>query len=70
VIIIIDVKKRSNKNFKNVKNVKKRDKNKETFVNVIKNVTSTPRLMPKNGLRGDSEYAIQFSFAETVVVLG
>jgi len=26
--------------------------------------------MPKNGLQGNSEYAIQFSFAETVVVLG
>ena len=25
---------------------------------------------PRNGLQGNSEYAIQFSFAETVVVLG
>jgi len=32
----IDVKKRSNKNFKNLKNVKKRDKNKKTFLNVLK----------------------------------
>jgi len=49
--------------------------NKTTSINVIKNVTSSyysssPRLMPKNGLRGNSEYAIQFSFAETVLVLG
>jgi len=47
VIIIIDVKKRSNKNLKNVKNVKNVTKIKKTFVNVIINVTSTPRLMPK-----------------------
>jgi len=26
--------------------------------------------MPKNGLQGISEYAIQFSLAETVVVVG
>jgi len=32
--------------------------------------SSTPQLMPKNGLQGISEYAIQFSLAETVVVLG
>ena len=25
---------------------------------------------PRNGLQGNSEYAIQFSFAETDVVLG
>ena len=25
---------------------------------------------PRNGLQGHSEYAIQFSFAETVVALG
>ena len=39
----IDVKKRSNKNLKNVENVKKRyvTKIKKTFVNVIKNVTSS-----------------------------
>jgi len=38
----IDVNKRSNKNIKTYKNVRKRDKNlKKTFVNVIKNVTSS-----------------------------
>jgi len=38
----IDVKKRSNKNLKNVKKRKKNmTKNKKTFVNVIKNVTSS-----------------------------
>jgi len=59
------------KNIKNVTEIKK------TVVNVIKNVTSsqyssTPRLIPRprNGLQGNSEYAIQFSFAEIVVILG
>jgi len=27
-------------------------------------------LCPRNGLQGNSEHVIQFSFAETVVVLG
>jgi len=62
-----------------IKNVKKR-KNvtkilKKTFVNVIKtsSLLSVVQLhagYPRNGLQGNSEYAIQFSFAETVAVLG
>ena len=69
----IDVKKRSNKN-KNVKKRKKRGKNKRN-VNVIKTlplfiVVKLYAWCPRNGLQGNSEYAIQFSFAETVVVLG
>ena len=44
------------------------------FVNVIKNVTFFSAVQlhawcPRNGLQGNTEYAIQFSFAETVVVL-
>jgi len=60
---------------KNVKKRKKRDKNKKTFVNVIHtlpllSVVQLHAWCPRNGLRGNSEYAIQFSLAETVVVLG
>jgi len=41
----------------------------------MKNVTSSKCVQlhawcPRNGLHGNSEYASQFSFAETVVVLG
>ena len=69
-------KKRSNKNLEMLKNVK-RDKNLKK--NVCKRNKKTLPLLsvvqlharcPRNGLQGNSEYAIQFSFAETVVVLG
>ena len=40
-VVPIYAKKRSNENLKNVKNVKNVTKNKKTFVNVIKNVTSS-----------------------------
>jgi len=74
----LNVKKRSNKSLKNVKKRKKtwQKFKKKTFVNVIKNVTSSYSVVqlhawcPRNGLQGNSEYAVQFSFAETVVVLG
>ena len=67
--------KRSNKNSKNVKNVKKHDKNKK---NVCKRNKTLPLFTvvqlyawyPRHGLQGNSGYAIQFSFAETAVVLG
>ena len=68
----IDVK---NVQIKKVKNVKTWQKLKKTFVNVIKtlplfSVVQLHAWCPRNGLQGNSEYAIQFSFAETVVVLG
>ena len=48
---------------------------KKTFVNVIKtlpllSVVQLHAWCPRNGLQGNSEYAIQLSFAETVVVIG
>jgi len=73
----IDVKKRSNKNLKKRQKRKKRDKIKKPFVSVIKktlpllSVVQLHAWCPRNGLQGNSEYAmIQFSFAETVVVSG
>jgi len=39
VLVIIDVKKRSNKNKKCFKNVKKRDKNKKNVTKILKNFT-------------------------------
>jgi len=58
------------------KNVKKRDKNeKKNLVTVIKtlpllSVVQLHAWCPINGLQGKSEYVIQFSFAENVVVSG
>ena len=66
----IDVK---NVQIKNLKNVKKR-KN-VTKINVLNtlpilSVVQLHAWCPRNGLQGNSEYAIPFSFTETVVVLG
>jgi len=48
------------------KNVCKRNKKTLPLISVVQLHARCPR----NGLQGNSEYAIQFSFAETVVVLG
>ena len=64
----IDVKKRSNKNLKNVKKRKNVTKIKKTLP--LLKVVQLHASCPRNGLQGNSDYTIQFSFAETVVVLG
>jgi len=52
-----------------------RDKNKKNVCKRNKNVTSFSAVRlhawcQRNGLQSNSEYAIQFNLAETVVVLG
>ena len=64
---------------KTLKNVKTWQKlKKKTFINVTRklylflvySVVQLHAWRPRNGLQGNSECAIQFSFAETVVILG
>jgi len=57
---------------KNVKNVKTWQKKLKNVCNTLPllSVVQLHALCPRNGLQGNSAYAIQFSFAEIVVVLG
>jgi len=63
----VQIKIKNVKNVTKIRNVCKRNKKTLPLLSVVQ--LHSPRLMP-NCLRGNSEYAIQFSFAETVVVLG
>jgi len=75
VHLCIDVKNVEIKLKKNLKTFKNEKTWQKTFVNEIKklpllSIVQLHAWCPRNGLQGNSEYAIQFSFAETVVVLG